>query len=320
LFAGQVIPFLSMNLRQLRQFLAVAETLNFRKAAERLHMAQPPLSVAIKRMESDLGTPLFLRERRGLRLTAAGEAVLPHARQIAFHADQLRRTAAEASQGIGGVLRIGFVGSATYALFPRCLPVFRERYPRVLLELHESSTREVLRDIESGQLDAGVVRYPLSEPTTARLLPVEHDQLVAVVPRGSPLAQRRRLALTDLQHEPFVLYATPAALNLRSQVVALCQAAGFTPAVAQEAVQVQTILSLVESGLGVALVPSVSQTQASAGVVFRGLAGSNERFNVSLAVATSADTESPAAGRFRELVMELSADSGTPGRPAIAPP
>ena len=120
-----------------RHFLAVADALNFRKAAEGLHMAQPPLSVSIKRLEEDLGTPLFLRERRGVRLTPAGAAMLAHARQAVFHAGEARKSATEAAVGVGGLLRIGFIGSATYTLFPRVLPAFRERYPRVVLELRD---------------------------------------------------------------------------------------------------------------------------------------------------------------------------------------
>src|ERR1700759_357827 len=101
----------------------------------------------MKRLEDELGNALFVRERRGVRLTAIGEAVLPSARQIAFHADQLRKAAADAAGGIGGTLRIGFIGSATYELFPRTLPLFREKYPSVLLDLRERSTAQILREL-----------------------------------------------------------------------------------------------------------------------------------------------------------------------------
>lgn len=283
-------------------------------------MAQPPLSVSIKRLEEDLGTPLFLRERRGVRLTPAGAAMLAHARQAVFHAGEARKSATEAAVGVGGLLRIGFIGSATYTLFPRVLPAFRERYPRVVLELRETSTRDALRAVEAGELDVGLVRYPLIESTSAHLLPVEHDQLVAALPRGSPLAERRRLAVRDLAEQPFVIYAAPAALNLRAQVLSVCQAAGFAPRIVQEAVQVQTLLSLVESGLGVALVPSASQAQASMGLAFKAFTGANERLDVAIAVATHAQTESPVAKRFRELLIEVSEGTTLPGHPAITPP
>lgn len=294
-----------MNLRQIRQFLAVSETLNFRKAAERLHMAQPPLSVSIRKLEDDLGTPLFVRLRRGLRLTSAGEAVLAHARQIAFHSDELRKASADAAEGVGGNLRIGFVGSATYALFPKALPAFRTRFPRVTLDLRERTTTAILKEIESGELDLGLVRYPLVESTTARLQPVEHDRLVAAFPAGSRLLERQRITLKDLAHESFIMYSAVAALNLRAQVVTACQKAGFNPRVVQEAVQVQTILSLVESGLGIALVPEASTAHASPGLMFRELAGSQRQLEIAIAVATHASAESPAARSFRELLTEL---------------
>ena len=308
-----------MNFRQIQQFLAVAETLNFRKAAERLHMAQPPLSVSIKRLEQDLGSALFVRHRRGLRLTATGEGILGHARQIAFHSDQLRKSAAQAAGGVGGQLRIGFVGSATYTLFPRTLPLFRERYPNVVLDLRERSTTQILREIESGELDLGLVRYPVTEATAAALTPVEHDQLVAALPGASSLAKRKRLRLRDLAGQPFIMYSSAAAQNLRSQVVSACQAECFMPYVVQEAVQVQTVVSLVASGMGVAIVPSVSQAQPSQGVVFRELAGASGRLDIALAVAMHADTAPPAAVRFRQLLEELAQGFG-PGTAAIKPP
>lgn len=306
-----------MNLRQIQQFAAVAEALNFRKAAEKLHMAQPPLSVSIKRLEDELGTPLFIRERRGLRLTAAGEAILVHVRQIAFHADQLKKTAASAAGGMGGRLRIAFVGSATYTLFPRVLPAFRERYPRVELELREGTTSQILRQVERGEIDLGLVRHPVVESTTAVLTPVEHDRLVAALPPRSPLARKAKLRLQDLAGQPFIVYAASAALNLRTQVLSACRAAGFTPRIVQEAVQVQTLLSLVESGMGVALVPSISQAQGARGVAFRSLADAGDRLDIAIAAVTHPDTEPAAAARFRQLVVEL--DSGEPGRPAMAP-
>ncbi len=292
-----------MNLRQIQQFLAVCEARNLSKAAERLHMAQPPLSISIKRLERELGGALFLRERRGVRLTAVGEAILPSARQIAFHADRLRKVAADAAGGVGGTLRIGFIGSATYQLFPRTLPLFRKRYPLVLLDLRERSTVQILREIDNDELDIGLIRYPVFEPTTAKLVPVEIDTLVAALPARSPLAMRKRLRLQDLAEEPFILYSEAMAPNLRGQVTGACQAAGFTPKVVQEAVQVQTIVSLVESGIGVALVPSICKAQASSGVVFRPLSGSADRLSIAIAVAMRADTETRAAVHFRDLLL-----------------
>ncbi|MEJ7930483.1 LysR substrate-binding domain-containing protein [Ramlibacter sp. AN1015] len=294
-----------MNLQQMKQLVVLAETLNFRRAAERLHMAQPPLSVSIRRLEEELGAQLVLRERRGLWLSPAGEAVLAHARQITFHAEQVKRAAASASSGTSGRLRIAFVGSAAYSLFPRVLPVFRERYPHVELELREGTTTQMLRQVERGDVDLALVRYPVVEGTTALLQPVEADVLVAALPSASPLARKRSLHLRDLADEVFVAYSATAAMNLRVQVVGACQAAGFAPRIVQEAVQVQTVLSLVGSGVGVALVPSLSRMQAPAGVEFRKISDREERLETALAVATHPHNEPAAAQRFREVLADV---------------
>lgn len=261
--------------------------------------------MSIKRLETELGTPLFLRERRGLRLTAAGEAILAHVRQVLFHTDQLQKTAASAAQGMAGHLRVAFVGSATYRLFPQALPAFRARYPQVVLELREGTTSQMLRQVERGEIDLALVRYPVVEATTALLLPVEHDKLVAALPAGSALARKRTLRLADLAQEPFILYSATAALNLRTQVLYACQAAGFTPRVVQEAVQVQTVLSLVESGMGVSLVPSVSRVQVGNGVVLKPVTDAGDLLDVALAAATHPQTAPAAALRFRDLLQEV---------------
>lgn len=289
----------------MKQLVALAETQSFRRAAERLHMAQPPFSVSIRRLEEELGAELVARNRGGIRLTAAGEAVLGHARHIVFHGDQVRRAASSACGGASGRLRIAFVGSAAYSLFPRVLPVFRKRYPDVELELREGTTTQMLRQVEQGDVDLAFVRYPVIEATAARLCPVEYDVLVAALPVGSPLARKPSLRLRELASEPFVAYSATAAINLRTQVVAACQGAGFTPRIVQEAVQVQTVLSLVGSGLGVALVPSVSRMQAPAGVEFLKLRDADKRLQTALAVATHPQNEPAAALRFREVLTQV---------------
>ena len=175
-----------MNFRQITQFLAVVETQSFRKAAERLHIAQPPLSTGIRRLEADLGAPLFERSKRGVRLTDAGRVILVDAQQIAFHAEQLRSAVVALRNGVGGRLRIGFVGSATYAMLPRVLPLFRERYPNVVLDLREGTTTQILRDLEAGALDLGLVRYPVAEATRfkgdVRLPSNNHAEKALLIP------------------------------------------------------------------------------------------------------------------------------------------
>lgn len=292
-----------MELRQLRQFVTVAETLNFRRAAERLHMAQPPLSVAIRKLEDEVGTPLFERQPRGVALTAAGTAALQLAQHCLASAQALRNAALAAAGGESGLLRVGFVGSATYSLMPRLLPAFRARYPEVELVLRESTNLELLAMVEAEQLDIGLVRYPTGSASALRFEIVERDVFCAVLPAKHALAKRRRLTLAALAQEPFVDYASTQVPGLHAMVMLAFQQAGLSPRVAQEATQVQTVISLVQSGLGVALVPSVSARLAARAVVFRPVDGLPASAAIALAMASRVDGRNAAATRFRELAL-----------------
>nr|MBP8138249.1 LysR family transcriptional regulator [Alicycliphilus sp.] len=150
-----------MNLRQLHQFVTLAETGNFHRAAERLHMAQPPLSVSIRKLEDELGAPLFERTGTGVLLTPAGQAMLEDARRALQHAEQCRQAVQHARAGTGGRLRLGIIGSATYALLPRLIPSLRARYPQIALELTEATSSEILEGLLARRFDAGLLRYPL---------------------------------------------------------------------------------------------------------------------------------------------------------------
>ena len=293
-----------MDLRQLQQFITVAETLNFRRAAERLHMAQPPLSVAIRKLEEEVGAPLFERLPRGVALTAAGVAALGLARRCLNDANALRDVAQAAAGGERGLLRVGFVGSATYALMPRLLPAFRARYPQVELVLRESTNLELLALVDTGELDIGLVRYPTGSASALRFEVVERDVICAVLPADHALAKKKRLTLEMLAREPFVDYASTRVPGLHAMVMLAFQQAGLSPQVSQEATQVQTVISLVQSGMGVALVPSVSARLAARGVVFRPVHGLPASAAIALAMASRVDGYNAAAQRFRELALQ----------------
>jgi DNA-binding transcriptional LysR family regulator len=149
-----------MNLKQLHQFIALAETGNFHRAAEQLHMAQPPLSISIRKLEEELGSALFDRTSTGVVLTPAGKAMLESARATLFHAEQCRQAVRDTREGVGGLIRLGFVGSATYELLPRLIPSFRDRYPKVGLEFYEATSAEILEGLATRRFDAGLLRYP----------------------------------------------------------------------------------------------------------------------------------------------------------------
>ncbi|MGO4331040.1 LysR family transcriptional regulator [Cupriavidus sp. 2TAF22] len=296
-----------MDLRQLQQFVALAETGNFHRAAERLHMAQPPLSISIRKLEDSLGTPLFVRTSRGVRLTQAGEAALHDARRALFHAAQARAAAVAAAHGERGALRVGFVGSATYALLPRLIPAFRAAHPGIELILHESTSASILERLERHQLDAGLVRFPILQAGGYTLMPLETDEFVAAVPADSEFAQQDTVALKALAAEPFIMHPSADVPNLQAIAMLLCQQAGFVPRVTQEAVQVQTIISLVESGLGVALVPSVAARYVNRRVRFLRLSSPRPSARIGIALATPADSDDRQVQRLMAVARQTAA-------------
>ncbi len=255
-----------MELRQLRQLVALGETLNFRRAAARLNMAQPPLSISIRKLEQELGVDLFVRSKKSVSVTAAGHAAIIYARQALFNTEQLRDAVRESAVGLRGRLRIGFVGSATYTLLPKLLPFFRAAHPKVEVVLEESTTALMIEQLEDRVIDVGLVRLPLLEAAQVDVVVLERDKLVAAVPESHPLARRRRISIQALSACRFIIY--PRTSVLHRIIMLACQEAGFLPDVAQEVTQVQTMLCLVESGLGVALVPAVATRKAPPGVKF----------------------------------------------------
>lgn len=253
-----------MDLRQLRYFTVVAETLNFHRAAERLNISQPPLTVAIRKLEDDLGARLFDRESRGVQLTDAGRAALPVVRATLEQAGRVREAVKRGRVGESGTLSIGFVGSATSAALPRIIPAFREYYPDVDLHLDEMTSVSIADALTEGRLDVGLVRLPLMRASDLDITVIERDRLVVALDPAHPLARRSTLALSDLVDEPQVLHGPVSVL--RSIVLLACRSAGFSPLIVQEATQIQTILSLVQSGLGIALVPSETRRAVPGGV------------------------------------------------------
>ncbi|QUS41122.1 LysR family transcriptional regulator [Tardiphaga alba] len=290
-----------MELRQLRQFVMLAETMNFRRAADRLNMAQPALSVSIRKLEDELRAPLFERSTRDMRLTAFGKLFLDHARRTLFEADQALRIAQSAAIGEAGTLSIGFVGTATYAALPRLIPAHRAAFPHVQLQLRESTSSEILAQIEQGSMDLGIVRAPVARTTECVLQTIEEDHLVLALHRDHPLAARDDLSLADLREEPFVTYSAAIVPSLHAMLSFACQNAGFVPKVSQEAVQVQTVISLVDSGLGVALVPSAATRNQSSNVRFRQLPDLQTMAPISLAIAHAPKWETAASRNFRAL-------------------
>lgn len=296
-----------MDLRRIRHFSVLAETLNFSRAAERLHIAQPALSVSIQKLESELGAKLFERTSTGVQLTTSGEAALIEARRILYHGEQLARSARDATLGTGGRLRIGFVGSAIYSAIPDLIPAFRRQYPAVELVLREATSARIVEMLAEEALDIGLVRTPLLQPSSASLVTLVRDRFIAALPLSHPLGMANGLSLGDLANEPFIMYSATEAAGLHGSAMAVCQAAGFVPQIAQEASQIPTVLALVEAGLGVALVPEVMRKHLAGSVTYRELQGLAQGTETTLSIAYQSGMETPAAERFIELAKQRAA-------------
>ena len=282
-----------MELRHLRYFAAVADTLNFGRAAARLHISQPPLSRQIQALEQELGTRLFTRGTRGVRLTAAGRGLLPEARRLLREADALVDGARHLAEGGVGAVRIGFISTASYNVLPRVLPEFHRRRPGIRLHLHEATSDvqgALLRELE---IDVGLLVPPIVE-AGVRYAPLMREPLVAALPARRRWAQR--LALATLAQEPFILFPRQAGAGLYDLIVDYCRDAGFTPRIEQEAIQMPTIVSLVAAGMGVALVPASLRHMRRTGVVYRPLTETSPLMEVGLAWREG--DEEPAVAAF----------------------
>jgi DNA-binding transcriptional LysR family regulator len=290
-----------MELRQLRQFVMVAEHLNFRRAAEALHMAQPPLSVAIRNLETELGAPLFARRGRGIELTEAGHAAYAAAKNCLFSAQEVFGAVSTVGTGEYGHIRLAFVGSATYSVLPTLLPAFRERFPGIQLTLSEATNLQALKQLEAREIDAALVRYPTTHISALVYEMLEEDRFVAAIPAGHSLAKRRSVPLSLISQCPFIDYSATQVPGLHALVSFAFQQAGLRPAVVQRATQVQTVISLVQSRMGVALVPSIVRRQAPKQVVFRDIEDMPNGPAMGVALAYSSENTPVAVKRLSEI-------------------
>ena len=293
-----------MDFRHIQQFVVLAETLNFRRAAEKLHMAQPPLSVSIRKLEQELGVALFDRGKDGVKLTKSGEAALEEAQKALFHANQFKLAALAASTGVGGRLRIGFVGSATHEVLPKLIARFRRAFAGIELDLREATSIRIMDELEQEQMDVGVVRIPVASGSGIRLTTLQTETFVLAVARSHPLADEANVKLKDLAEEEFILYAGSDAPGLRMAALHACQLRGFMPKVVQEAIQVQTVLSLVEANMGVALVPSISKRFVSRSVVYTTLIDFPASASIGISLAWKESTQSQAVRNFIEVANQ----------------
>ena len=271
-----------MELRHLRYFAAVAEELHFGRAAKRLHISQPPLSMQIRALEEELGVTLLNRTQRSVSLTQAGNALLAEAKHILARVDQAILTTRRAGRGEIGELLVGFISVADYNVLPEVLREFRRRFPLVNLTLREATTDAQLRDLVAGRIDVGFVLPPVNEPALESVA-ILREPLIAALPEKHPLARKPgKLALEKLKDAPFILIPRANAPGLYDDIVSCCKTAGFSPRVEQEAIQMQTIVSLVSAELGVALIPASMMHLRRTGVTYKALRGGSPPIEIHL--------------------------------------
>ena len=277
-----------IDLRAWRQFLAVAEELHFGRAAARLHMTQPPVTQAIAQLEKTLEVRLFDRNRRRVALTPAGEALMPEVRELLARAQALPGRARAAAAGEVGRVRLAFVSTIGFERLPAWVRDFRAGSPQVALELVEATGDVQLEALARGDIDAGLMLHsPGFAPPGLQRLAVASEPLVLALPAQHPLARTKALPLDEVLAEPLVVFPRRIVPSLHDAIVGLYHPAGRTPQVAQEAIQMQTIVNLVSGGLGVAWVPASVMQFRRTGVVYR----------------SASDFAAPARGRGKQVVL-----------------
>ena len=294
-----------MELRHLRYFVAVAEELSFTRAAERLHIGQPPLSQQVQALEEEIGAVLFDRTRRSIRLTEAGRIFLEDARRVLALASSAAATARRVEKGEIGQLKIGFTKSTAFTpLFPKIINTYRTRFPNVNLILQEMSTMRQVTALADYSLDIGFIRPPDTEtPLPLALTTLQSHRLSVLLPENHHLASRTSIAIEDLKNEEFVMFPRDEGTTLNPQIYRLCAEAGFVPKVAMEAREAMTIMGLIAARCGVTILPQLFSSAGIHGVQFRLIATPAAVQKLSLASRLDESGAIPTA--FAEIAKEL---------------
>lgn len=302
-----------MELRHLRYFVAVAEELNFTRAAARLHIGQPPLSMQIRDLEGEMGVRLFERTQRRVALTPAGQCLLEHAYRILGGVREAVEAAQRAARGELGELRVGFTSSLPFTdLLPDALHAYRRRFPAVRLQLSEMFTPEQFGALARGELDVGFVRLQGGRaPDGIALREIARNPLRLVVNASHRLAGEAAVSLAELRDEDFIGFPADVGTDLPAVLRGLCRQAGFEPRIVQTAREATTQIGLVGAGLGVAVLPAPLETVRMARVRYLPIIDADAQFR--LAVATVEGAPSPLLQGFLDVV------DGVIERPAAQP-
>jgi len=261
-----------VELRQLRYFVAIAEEGGFSRAAQRLHVSQPPLSTQIRDLEKELGAQLFARTNRGVALTPSGKVFYDEVRAILARLESARTRALQADRGDVGMLSVGFVSIADYGVLPPALKSFRSRFPLVEVQLHELTTDAQIRELRAGRLDIGFGLAPVEEPDLT-FRSILREELVLAAPTDHSHAAGDAVDLRSAAKSSFIVPPRDIAPGLYDLTISRCRAAGFAPRIVQNARQMQTVIGLVSCGMGVALVPASVRNLKRTGVRYLRLLG-----------------------------------------------
>ena len=283
-----------MELRQIRSFLSIAETLHFGRTAELIHLSQPALSLQIRALEEEVGVRLFERNRRKTTLTAAGAAFRDDAAAALSQLEQAIRRARLAASGKLGLLRIGFVSTAGSEIVPNIVRQFRKSNPEVEFSLRNILTAEQVQMLESGSLDVGFLRLPIGGHSALDVVTVHRERFVLVVPSSHKLAKRKRVRLREVAGEAFVMYERTYAPGFHDLIYGIFRDARIAPNVSQTAVEIPMLISLVASGMGISILPASTVKHSVASVVACGILDRIPKVEIGIAVSK----------RFRATVVD----------------
>lgn len=292
-----------MELRHVRYFLAVADERSFTRAAEKLSVAQSPLSQQIRKLERELGVDLFFRTTRSVRLTEAGQVFYDRMRTLIANAEGAIDATRQTADGTLGRLSVGFAGSAGYELLPAVARAYTSRFPDVTLDLHtELVTPEQVAALQTGQLEVGILRPPVQAEGIAVEI-VRTEPTMVLLPNRHPASVAPQIDLHDMRDEWFIAYSHNPPSTMYDLMVDGCRRAGFTPKIRHMVRNSASLVTLVAAGLGVALVPASLRHLKIDGATYRPLRSPKQ--TVALAIAYRADETNPLVRRFVETARAV---------------
>jgi DNA-binding transcriptional LysR family regulator len=291
-----------MELRQIRSFLSIAETLHFGRTAELIHLSQPALSLQIKALEEEVGVRLFERNRRKTTLTAAGLAFRDDVAAALSQLEQAMRSARLAARGKLGLLRIGFISTVGSEIVPNIVRQFRELNPEVEFSLRAIPTADQVRMLESGSLDIGLFRLPIGGHSALEVVTVHRERFVLVVPASHKLATRKRVRLSEVSGQNFVLYERTYAPGFHDLIFGMLRDAGIVPNISQTAAELSMLISLVDAHMGVAILPLSAVKHSVASVVACDILDRIPMSEIGMAVRNG--TRAPVIDNFRSFALK----------------